>query len=111
MNKKNFKFKTVILSLVFAMLITLVPVSTGVRAEDTEIFNISVSTQSTTASIKWYTNKSIEGELKYGRKDQGIRSVITTDKRTDWHRYTLRDLSPNTTYKYQVIAKDSNGKV
>ena len=111
MNKKNFKSKTIILSLVFAMLITLVPVSTGVKAEDTEIFNISESVQSTTAHIKWYTNKSIEGELKYGREDQGLRSVITTDKRTDWHRYTLRDLKPNTAYKYEAVAKDSNGKV
>ena len=93
------------------MLITFLPTNLGANAKDIEIFNLSVSAKATTASLSWYTSQSVYGELKYGREDLGLRSKISTDKKTDWHKYNLMDLQPNAVYRFQAVAKNGSGEI
>jgi len=108
---KNLKLKIFVAGLLSAMIITLLPTSFGANAEDIEIFNISVSAKTNTASISWYTSQSVKGELKYGLEYLGARYSISSDTKTDLHRFNLSDLLPDTTYKYEAIALDRNGNI
>ena len=72
------------------------------------ISDISVSVNSTYATISWTTNESSLSWIVYGTTtDYGLEEKSTTY--TTSHSVSLTSLSPSTTYHYQVKSKDSTG--
>jgi len=72
------------------------------------ISDISVSVNSTDATISWTTNESSLSWVIYGTTaDYGLEEKSTTY--TTSHSVNLTNLSPSTTYHYQVKSRDSSG--
>lgn len=74
------------------------------------ISNIKVVTYSNKAVITWTTNESSISWVVYGITTAYGKEVKTTTYTTS-HSVTLSDLSPATTYHYQVKSKDSSGNI
>ncbi|HPI67481.1 MAG TPA: hypothetical protein PKZ16_03010 [bacterium] len=80
--------------------------ASNVKATD-KIYNVSIYTYDTTASLNWYTDAPYLGEINYGQYDYNHK--ITKSVATDWHSYELTGLIPGTAYNYRLIAKDNKG--
>jgi len=72
------------------------------------ISNIEVTTNDTTATVTWQTDESSLSWLIYGTStDYGLEKKTTTYKTS--HSVTLEELTPETTYHYQLKSQDSDG--
>jgi len=74
------------------------------------ISNIEVAVSSSTATIAWETNEPSISWIVYGTSTDYGLEVKTTSYVTS-HSVTLTDLTPETTYHYQIKSKDSSGNV
>jgi len=74
------------------------------------ISNIEVTVSSSTATIAWETNEPSISWIVYGTSTDYGLEVKTTSYVTS-HSVTLTDLTPETTYHYQIKSKDSSGNV
>lgn len=63
-----------------------------------------------TAVIYWRTNKLSEGSVTYGTKITSGKKIQTAPPRDYIHTITLTNLTPKTTYYFQIEAKDVFGK-
>lgn len=71
------------------------------------ISDVSVSVSSSTATVSWTTDESSLSWVVYGTTtDYGLEEKTTTYKTS--HSVTLTNLSPLTTYHYQVKSQDSS---
>jgi peptidoglycan hydrolase-like protein with peptidoglycan-binding domain len=74
------------------------------------ISNIEVTAGDTTATITWQTSESSLSWIVYGTSTDYGLEVKTTSYVTS-HSVSLEDLSPETTYHYQIKSEDSSGNV
>lgn len=75
--------------------------------KDIQVVNLSA----TQATVIWWTDTPSTGQVAYGTNSrpsdiQKDNRDITTTKTRQIHFVTLRNLQPETTYHYQVIASD-----
>ncbi len=63
-----------------------------------------------TAVITWRTNKLSEGSIRYSTSPSVGKTVEASDPRDFFHSVTLVDLTPGTTYYFDIYAKDVLGK-
>ncbi len=74
------------------------------------ISNIEITAGDTTTTITWKTSESSLTRIVYGTStDYGLEIEGTSYKTS--HSVNLEDLSPETTYHYQIKAQDSSGNV
>ncbi len=64
----------------------------------------------TTALITWRTNKLAEGAVRYGTSSSYGKTVTTNPPRDFIQSVTLTGLIPNTTYYFEIEAKDVLGR-
>lgn len=75
-----------------------------------EISQIEVTVDSTQATVSWKTNENSVSWLVYGvDTDYGLEEKV--DSSVLSHSLTLTDLSPETTYHYQIKAEDGSGNM
>jgi len=74
------------------------------------ISDIKVSVSSNSATISWKTDESSISWLLYGQTTDYGKEIKTTTY-TSSHSVNLTDLSPSTTYHYQIKSKDALGNV
>ena len=73
------------------------------------IFNLGISSiSSSSATLAWQTDVPATSEIDYGLTDAYGSSKSDNSLQTD-HSMVLKDLQPDTTYHYQVVATGSNG--
>jgi len=85
----------------------------GASATETtapSISDISVSTNTNTTTIAWTTSESSISWIVYGTTTEYGSEEKTTSYATS-HSLTLENLSPETTYHYQLKSKDSSGNI
>lgn len=63
----------------------------------------------TTAVISWRTNKLAEGTVRYGTSTNLGATVVSNPPRDFIQNVTLTNLQPNTTYYFEILAKDVLG--
>ena len=71
----------------------------------------SVSVDDTTATITWKTNENAKSQVRYGLVTGNEFPSSFTYAFSNDHSIFLSGLSPNTTYRYQLISKDASGNV
>ena len=71
------------------------------------IFNVQVTVGTSTANITWDTSRSSLTWMIYGLDDTYGQEYVN-DTYNATHTVSLTNLLPNTTYHYQLRAKDSN---
>jgi len=74
------------------------------------ISDIKVSAGANSANITWKTNESSISWIVYG-KTTDYGQEIKTETYTTSHSLSLSDLSPSTTYHYQIKSKDIAGNI
>lgn len=71
-----------------------------------QIYNVAVTTGTSTAIITFNTNLAANSTLSWGiTSSYELGSIVETNPGTD-HTITLTGLSPNTKYYFQIVAKD-----
>ena len=90
---------------------TTTPTTTPVVSP--KILDINVSKATSTATVSWRTNINTVGEVRFGSTTPVTASstVLTDATLTTLHSVSLSNLSPNTTYFYVIVARDTNGNV
>lgn len=77
-----------------------------------KITEISATKATSTASISWRTNIASVGEVRFSSTTPvGTTTVQSDAGLKTLHTVTLSGLTPNTTYYYVVVARDTNGNV
>jgi hypothetical protein len=88
--------------------------TTATTTQDTRaprISNISVAEATSTATVTWRTDESTTGSVRYGTTSN-ITSSSTTQNDGSLvlnHSVGLTGLTPNTTYYYVIVARDTSG--
>ncbi len=74
------------------------------------ISEVNVKVTRTGAVITWKTDEPSISWLSYGITTDYGKEIKTTNYVTD-HLVTIKDLSPNTTYHFQIKSKDLSGNI
>ncbi|MCD6080448.1 MAG: fibronectin type III domain-containing protein, partial [Candidatus Omnitrophica bacterium] len=85
----------------------------GVTVSDTTaplISDINVEANRTTAEINWKTNEPSISWILYGTTTDYGKEIRTTTYTTS-HSITITDLTPGTTYHFQIKSRDSAGNI
>jgi|GEM_PF-3961426 len=73
--------------------------------EPTQIFDVRIDeVSSTSAKISWATNGPADGKVNYGLSEAYPLSVQSSSRSTR-HEFTLKDLTPNTQYYFEVMSQ------
>lgn len=86
--------------------------SPGTTTPDTTapvITLISSSTASTNATVTWFTNEHATTELAFGTTTAYGATTSPNATLGLFHSVTLNDLTPSTTYHFQVMSRDAHG--
>jgi len=94
--------KTIILTMILAMVVTLVPANLN-AASVQEIKDVSVREAYTGATITWDTRKKSNTEFRY-YENLNNETLVTEDRLTRDHRVILHALDPGVTYQYEIVA-------
>jgi len=74
--------------------------------EPTQISGVRVAHSTpTTMTIVWTTNHPATGKVNYGQSEDYGQDV-QSNKRVTEHEFTITNLSPNTTYYYEVMSQN-----
>ncbi len=77
-------------------------------AEPTEIYNVNVVVISpTSVKISWKTNTVATGKVNYGLNETYALDIQSQEQVTD-HEFTLRNLTPDTEYHFEVMSQGKN---
>lgn len=74
------------------------------------ISDVKVNTSRTTAVISWQTNEPSISWISYGTSADYGKEAKTANYTTN-HSMTIKNLSPSTTYHFQIKSKDSAGNI
>lgn len=102
---KNFTIYLILASLIVSLAIS----PTAVLAETSiQILDISLEKLSgSSVKIKWRTDLSTTGTIRYGLNEYDLNAFITDNKPATWHEVVLSNLVGETNYYYQIIASNS----
>ncbi len=73
-----------------------------------EFSNVAVEVSDTAATISWITNELTTSQIDYGLTDI-YGNMLTNSNSSVTHQLIITDLSPNTTYHYQITSADEEG--
>jgi hypothetical protein len=73
--------------------------------EPTQIYAVKTTVlSSTSVKIAWETNTPATGKVNYGT-DKTYTNDTQTTARTTHHEFILKDLKPDTTYKFEIMSQ------
>lgn len=73
--------------------------------EPTQIYAVKTTVlSSTSVKIVWETNTPASGKVNYGT-DKTYTKETQTNTRTTHHEFILKDLKPDTTYKFEIMSQ------
>ncbi len=82
---------------------TIIAFGYGFIDEPTKIYDVQTRVLSpTSVKISWKTNQPANAKINYGT-DKTYGKDVQTEKRETHHEFVLTDLTPNTTYYFEVM--------